>query len=189
MKKNPMRTFLAVIALTATLAAVAVAQRDTGPVQGNAGQPVQPGGATSGAGNSASSSSDGTSPRSGAISPSSGSRGAADTSPGVVAGISSGSRADNAPADDNPYNPLLEIPPLPKSNTTLIGGFATSIDHVRNRLTVQPFGRGEKVKLFTDERTHIYRNGAETTVLGIHKGDRVYVDTITVASLREMFGS
>ena len=34
------------------------------------------------------------------------------------------------------------------------------------------------MKVFIDERSHIYRNGTETTVLGIHKGDRVYVDTM-----------
>lgn len=81
-------------------------------------------------------------------------------------------------AEDNPYDPLLEPPPLPKGKPTLIGGLATSVDHVRNRVTVQPFGKGEKVKVFVDERSHIYRNGVETTVLGIHKGDRVYVDTM-----------
>ena len=52
------------------------------------------------------------------------------------------------------------------------------MDHVRNRLTIQPFGGGTKVKLLVDERSHIYRNGAETTVLGIQKGDRVYADTM-----------
>src|SRR5271165_1120133 len=81
-------------------------------------------------------------------------------------------------AEDNPYDPLLEPPPLPKGKPTLIGGMATSVDHVRNHLTVQPFGKGAKVKVFVDERSHIYRNGVETTVLGIHKGDRVYVDTM-----------
>ncbi len=80
--------------------------------------------------------------------------------------------------DDNPYDPLLEPPPLPKGTTTLIGGIATSVDKVRNHLTIQPFGKGHKVKVFIDERSHIYRNGTETTVLGIHKGDRVYVDTM-----------
>ena len=80
--------------------------------------------------------------------------------------------------DDNPYDPLLEPPPLPKGRTTLIGGIATNIDHVRNRLTIHPFGKGTKIKVFVDERSHIYRNGVETTVLGIHKGDRVYVDTM-----------
>ena len=80
--------------------------------------------------------------------------------------------------DDNPYDPLLEPPPLPKGKPTLIGGIATRVDHVRNRMTVQPFGGGPKVKIFIDERSHIYRNGTETTVLGIQKGDRVYVDTM-----------
>lgn len=60
----------------------------------------------------------------------------------------------------------------------MIGGLATSVDHVRNHLTIQPFGGGKKVKVFVDERSHIYRNGVETTVLGIRKGDRVYVDTM-----------
>lgn len=86
--------------------------------------------------------------------------------------------SNSTAAEDNPYDPLLEPPPLPKGKPTLIGGMATSVDHVRNRLTVQPFGKGEKVKVFVDERSHIYRNGVETTVLGIHKGDRVYVDTM-----------
>ena len=49
---------------------------------------------------------------------------------------------------------------------------------MRNHLTIQPFGGGKKVKVFVDERSHIYRNGVETTVLGIRKGDRVYVDTM-----------
>jgi len=67
---------------------------------------------------------------------------------------------------------------LPKGKATLIGGIATSVDQVRNRITIQPFGRGQKVKVVVDERSHIYRNGTPTTVLGIHKGDRIYVDTL-----------
>jgi len=60
----------------------------------------------------------------------------------------------------------------------LIGGTAARIDHVRNLLTIQPFGGGQKIKVFVDERSHIYRDGGETTVLGIRKGDRVYVDSM-----------
>ena len=67
---------------------------------------------------------------------------------------------------------------MPKGKATLIGGIATSVDQVRNRITIQPFGRGQKVKVVVDERSHIYRNGTPTTVLGIHKGDRIYVDTL-----------
>jgi hypothetical protein len=81
-------------------------------------------------------------------------------------------------ADDNPNNPLLEAPALPPGKPTLVGGKASGVDHVRNQLTIEPFGGGKKIKMFLDERTHIYRNGAETTVLGIHKGDRVYADTM-----------
>lgn len=84
----------------------------------------------------------------------------------------------NGAGDDNPNNPLLETPALPQGKPTLIGGRATGVDHVRNQLTIEPFGGGKKVKMFLDERTHIYRNGAETTVLGIRKGDRVYADTM-----------
>ena len=83
-----------------------------------------------------------------------------------------------AASDPNAYDPYLEPPPLPKTKPTLIGGTATRVDHVRNLLTIEPFGKGQKVKLFIDERTHIYRNGQETTVLGIRKGDRVYADTM-----------
>jgi hypothetical protein len=49
---------------------------------------------------------------------------------------------------------------------------------VRNRVTVQPFGKGAKIKLILDERSHIYRDGTETTILGVHKGDHIYVDTM-----------
>jgi hypothetical protein len=86
-------------------------------------------------------------------------------------------------SEDNPYDPILESPPLPKGKATLIGGIATSVDHVRNRITIQPFGKGQKVKVVVDERSHIYRNGIPTTVLGIHKGDRIYVDTLLDTSI------
>jgi hypothetical protein len=78
-------------------------------------------------------------------------------------------------------DPLLDAPPLPaNAKPTLIGGIATSVDRVRNRVTLQPFGSGKKVKLHFDERSHIYRDGRETTILAINKGDRVYADTILI---------
>jgi hypothetical protein len=78
-------------------------------------------------------------------------------------------------------DPLLDAPPLPaNAKPTLIGGIATSVDRVRNRVTLQPFGAGKKVKLHFDERSHIYRDGRESTILAINKGDRVYADTILV---------
>ncbi len=75
------------------------------------------------------------------------------------------------------YDPLLDVPPLPKGKVTLIGGTVTGIDRVRDKLSLRAFG-GKKMNVSFDERSHIYRDGAETTQLGIHKGDRVYVDTM-----------
>ena len=95
-----------------------------------------------------------------------------------VTGNNPSTSANQADLGDNPYDPILEPPPLPKGKPTLIGGIAVSVDHVRNHITLQPFGGGKKVKAFVDERSHIYRNGTETTILGIHKGDRVYLDTM-----------
>jgi hypothetical protein len=75
-------------------------------------------------------------------------------------------------------DPLLDTPPLLKGTPTLIGGTAVKVDRVRSRVLVQPFGDKKKMPIFIDERSHIYRNGVETTIMGIKKGDRVYFDTI-----------
>lgn len=75
-------------------------------------------------------------------------------------------------------DPLLDTPPLPKGKPTLIGGTAVKVDRVRSRVLVQPFGSKKKMPIFIDERSHIYRNGVETTIMGIKKGDRVYFDTM-----------
>jgi hypothetical protein len=86
----------------------------------------------------------------------------------------------DVPLDASPDDPLLGVPPLPKGDLTLVGGTVTGVDRVRNRVSVQPFGGGPRMKMNFDERTHIYRDGTETTQLGIRKGDRVYLDTMLV---------
>lgn len=159
---------LAVIFL-AVLAGVAHGQQSGPPIQQNAGQASQPVSGSNGPGRVESQ-----------MPPAAQPSGAQDKNvPAANAPApATTTTSTNIDNDDNPYDPLLEPPPLPKSKTTLIGGIATSVDKVRNRMTVQPFGKGSKVKVFMDERSHIYRNGTETTILGIHKGDRVYVDTM-----------
>lgn len=85
--------------------------------------------------------------------------------------------------DDRPLpsaDPLVEPGELPRGNVTLIGGRAIKVDRLRNRVTVQPFGGGKKVTVRFDDRSHIYRDGRETTVTGIKEGDRVYLDTMLV---------
>jgi uncharacterized protein DUF5666 len=74
------------------------------------------------------------------------------------------------------HDPILDPPPVPRTTTTLVGGTISGIDRMRNRMTVQVYGGGKWTVNF-DERTHIFRNGAETTQLALKKGERVYVDT------------
>jgi hypothetical protein len=84
------------------------------------------------------------------------------------------------------HDPVLDPAPLPNGSTTLVGGTVTSVDHVRNRLSMRVFGGG-KWKVGFDERTHIFRNGAETTQLAIKKGERIYVDTMLDKQNHEIF--
>ena len=77
---------------------------------------------------------------------------------------------------DKEVDPYLDTPPLPDTQVTLVGGTVKSIDRIRNRLTVEPF-HAKPMKMVFDERSHIYRDGVETTMMGINKGDKVYVDT------------
>ncbi len=86
-----------------------------------------------------------------------------------------GAHPDGSAADGP--DPLLDPPPLPKTPITLVGGLVRQLDHIRNRLVVQPFGAGSSMKMFFDERSHFFRDGRETTQLAVNKGDRVYVDT------------
>lgn len=84
------------------------------------------------------------------------------------------------------HDPVLDPPPLPGGMTTLVGGTVSGVDHIRNRMTVAVFGGGHW-KVGFDERTHIFRNGAETTQLAIKKGERVYVDTMLDKKNHEIF--
>lgn len=80
------------------------------------------------------------------------------------------------------HDPLLEPKPLPRADLSLIGGIARKVDKVHNRVTVQPFGGGDKYLIYMDDRTRILSGGRETTVLAIHPGDRIYADTQTLGS-------
>jgi Domain of unknown function (DUF5666) len=75
------------------------------------------------------------------------------------------------------HDPILDTPPFPSGGTTLVGGIIRDIDRIRNRMVVHVFGGGRWTVNF-DERTHIFRNGAEATALALRKGERVYVDTM-----------
>jgi len=152
----------AIVALLLTI--TSPAQQDTSGIKANAGEASQPAADSNAPG--------------GHVDVPAAAPGNTAPAPEASPATQAGNGSSYGSVEDNPYDPILEPPPLPKGKATLIGGIATSVDHVRNRLTIQPFGRGAKVKVVVDERSHIYRNGAPTTILGVHKGDRVYVDTL-----------
>jgi len=72
---------------------------------------------------------------------------------------------------------LLDLPPLPESKATLIGGTVAKLDSVRDRMSIQVFGGGNMDVLF-DVRTKVYRDGNLANLKDIRAGDRAYVDTI-----------
>lgn len=93
--------------------------------------------------------------------------------------------AQKTPAKSNPeaegersgVDPLLDLPPLPESKVTLIGGTVAKLDPVRDRMAVRPFGGGQ-MEIAFDMRTKIYRDGAVAGMHDLRPGDRVYVDTM-----------
>lgn len=87
-------------------------------------------------------------------------------------------KAVRSPDAVDANDPLFGVPPLPKGKVSLIGGTVQKIDRLRNRVKVKTFGGGKSMSMAFDERTHIYRDGVETTERGIRQGDRVYVDTM-----------
>jgi cold shock CspA family protein len=76
------------------------------------------------------------------------------------------------------YDPLLDLPPLPRGQVTLIGGTVVNLDEVMNRMVVQPFGGKQKMKVRLDTRTHFYRDGKPIQQREIQQGQRVYLDTM-----------
>jgi hypothetical protein len=78
-------------------------------------------------------------------------------------------------------DPVLERKELPRESMSLIGGRVVKVDRIRNRVDIQPFGGGKKFDVRFDGRSHIYRDGRETTMMAINKGDRIYADTMLVS--------
>ena len=85
--------------------------------------------------------------------------------------------AEDSDATIDPASLLPDLPSLPPAKATLIGGNIQKLDRVQDEITVQTFGGG-KGKIFFDPRTHIYLGTEQGSTADLHKGDRVYVDTI-----------
>lgn len=88
------------------------------------------------------------------------------------------SRPPNAAAERENYDPLLDLPPLPHNQVTLIGGTVVRLDEIMNRMVVQPFGGKQKLNVAFDTRTHFYQNGKAISEREIKQGQRIYMDTM-----------
>lgn len=77
----------------------------------------------------------------------------------------------------DPASLLPDLPSLPHAKASLIGGRIERLDRVRDQITVQVFGGG-KMNVAFDPRTHIYRGSDLASTSDLHRGDRVYFDTI-----------
>ena len=97
--------------------------------------------------------------------------------PGSTAPAAPTSRAGSA-AQREDHDPLLDLPPLPHKEVTLIGGTVISMDEVMNRMVVQPFGGKQKMRIHLDARSHFYRDGKQITEREIQQGQRIYLDTM-----------
>jgi len=90
----------------------------------------------------------------------------------------SGTRPASAAAERENYDPLLDLPPLPRKEVTLIGGTVVRLDEIMNRMVVQPFGAKQKMNVAFDTRTHFYQDGKPITEREIKQGQRIYLDTM-----------
>jgi hypothetical protein len=94
--------------------------------------------------------------------------------------------ATSSALETDGHDPILDPPPFPTGMTTLVGGIISAVDRIGNHLKIKIYGGGEWT-VFFDERTHVFRNGAEVTQLALKPGDRVYVDTMLDNNKRDVF--
>lgn len=80
--------------------------------------------------------------------------------------------ASRAKASD----PLLDLPQLRDARTSVIGGVVESVDPVRDRLILRPFG-GRRLEIVFDPRTQFVRGAETANVQSLHRGDRIHVET------------
>ena len=76
-----------------------------------------------------------------------------------------------------PVNLAPDLPAMPRGKTTVIGGSVRQVDRLRDQLTLNVYG-GHPVKIFFDERTHVFRDGQAASLNDLQPGERVSVETL-----------
>jgi hypothetical protein len=102
----------------------------------------------------------------------------AQSQPGSLPPQSSEPTAQTVSPNRRDYDPLLDLPPLPRAKVSLVGGTVTRLDRVQDEMTVQPFGDKQQMRLAFDVRTRFYRDKQPATEREIKPGQRIYVDTM-----------
>src|SRR5438045_9252156 len=87
-------------------------------------------------------------------------------------------RPTSTAAERENYDPLLDLPPLPHNEVTLIGGTVVRLDEIMNRMVVQPFGGKQKLNMAFDTRTHFYQRGKPISERETIQGKRASMHTI-----------
>jgi hypothetical protein len=95
-------------------------------------------------------------------------------------GFTPAAQPSNSTAAERAENrdPLLDLPPLPRSRITLVGGTVVSLDEVMNRMVIQPFGTKQKMRVAFDTRTQFYRDRKPISYREIKQGQRIYLDSM-----------
>lgn len=66
---------------------------------------------------------------------------------------------------------------LPSGKSTVIGGMIASVDPVTDEMVLKVFG-GKRMRVFFDERTQVYRDGAKTSLHDLHENEHASVETM-----------
>lgn len=76
-----------------------------------------------------------------------------------------------------PVNLAPDLPAVPRGKATVIGGYIRNVDQLRDELTLNIFG-GHAMKIFFDQRTHIFRDGQPASLNDLRPGERISVETL-----------
>jgi hypothetical protein len=85
--------------------------------------------------------------------------------------------AESASMVADPASLIPDMPAVPNTRATLIGGTVQKLDRVRDVMTINVFGGGH-MKILFDPRTHIYLSEADGKASDLREGERVYIDTM-----------
>jgi len=72
---------------------------------------------------------------------------------------------------------LPALPPVPRGESTIIGGEIQNIDLVRDELTLRVYGQ-RPMKILFDERTQVYLDGKKIPLHDLGSGDHASVQTV-----------